>query len=346
MNRIPEAAIERIKQDADLIALIQSRGVALKQRGSNWTGFCPFHEDRKTPNLIVTPGKGLWRCMAPQCAKSGNAIQFVQHFDGVSFRHAFQLLSSNQAEAYAAGNGEPKKFSTVPHLPCPLDEDAEDKALLAQVADYYAQRLAAPENQAARDYLASRGLEQPALWKRFGIGVADRTLGLRIPGKNRQQGAKIRQALKDSGVYRASGFEHLAGCLCIPIRNAGGDIMQIYGRRVGASSKQNRHLYLARPQSGIFHPQALDIAAKSPGREIILAESLLDALSFIRHGMEASTSTYGASALSDELLSALCEAKIEAVRIGFDAEKDARMFKVSASGIVIIPKGMDLTGII
>jgi DNA primase len=59
MARIPDSEIDRIKTGTDLVALIQSRGVPLKQHGANWTGFCPFHDDKETPNLIVTPGKGL-----------------------------------------------------------------------------------------------------------------------------------------------------------------------------------------------------------------------------------------------------------------------------------------------
>ncbi|MFU8894708.1 MAG: CHC2 zinc finger domain-containing protein, partial [Luteolibacter sp.] len=78
MARIPETEIDRVKRDTDLIALIQSRGVVLKQQGANWTGLCPFHQDTDTPNLIVTPGKGLWRCMA--CGATGNPIQFVEKF--------------------------------------------------------------------------------------------------------------------------------------------------------------------------------------------------------------------------------------------------------------------------
>jgi DNA primase len=94
MPRIEESTIDRIKSETDLIALIQSRGTTLKKQGSNWTGLCPFHDDKETPNLIVTPGKGLFRCMASQCGKTGNAIQFVQWFDGVSFRHACEVLST------------------------------------------------------------------------------------------------------------------------------------------------------------------------------------------------------------------------------------------------------------
>ena len=94
MPMIPEDEIERIKRETDLAAVIRSRGVELKPQGHDLVGLCPFHEDHD-PSLRVTPGKGLWRCMS--CGATGNVIQFVQRFDGVSFRHAFELLKIGQA---------------------------------------------------------------------------------------------------------------------------------------------------------------------------------------------------------------------------------------------------------
>ena len=58
MPRIPETEIARIKTETDLVALIQSRGVALKQQGENWIGLCPFHGDKDTPNLRVIGEQG------------------------------------------------------------------------------------------------------------------------------------------------------------------------------------------------------------------------------------------------------------------------------------------------
>jgi DNA primase len=90
--RIPEADIDRVKRATDLAALVRSRGIELKKHGAgDWLGRCPFHPDSQTPNLIVTPDKGLWHCMA--CGLAGNAIQFVQRHDGISFRHAFEVLA-------------------------------------------------------------------------------------------------------------------------------------------------------------------------------------------------------------------------------------------------------------
>jgi len=348
MARIPDPEIDRIKSETDLVALILSRGVALKQQGANWTGLCPFHDDRQTPNLIVTPGKGLWRCMAGGCGATGNAIQFVERFDGLSFRHAFELLANGGRAAFEHAPEAPRKLTTVPRLPCPLEESAEDSQLLEQVAAYYASRLLAPEGQAARDCLAARGLDDPGLWQRFGIGVADRTLGLRIANKQRVGGKRLRDQLERLGVYRDTGREHLNGCIVIPVRegHAAGRIVQLYGRRIESKvPKEMRHLYLARPLAGIFNPAALT------SREIILTESIIDALTFVKNDMDAATCTFGTKNFTAELFEAIRAAKIESVRLAFDADEAGETAtreaaqRLQAIGIecfvVKLPWGMD-----
>ena len=274
MPRIPETEIDRIKTETDLVALIQSRGVKLKQQGKNWTGLCPFHDDKKTPNLIVTPCKGLFRCMAGNCGKTGNALHFVQFHDGVSFRHAFEILDNGGKAAYVQTNGKAKK-STVPKLPCPLDAKAEEGELLQRVSQYYHKRLTTPDGRAVLDYLAARGLDDEAMVRKFQIGLSDRTLGLRLPQANRKDGAEIRDKLKTLGVYRQNGREHLNGCLTVPIIDIEGNPVQIYGRRLGQAPKENRHLYLARPLAGIFNPEALTAGdrqgVQANGRDIIFA---------------------------------------------------------------------------
>jgi len=323
--RVPEEDIERVKAECDLVALVQSRGVTLKQQGANWTGLCPFHDDKKTPNLIVTPAKGLFRCMASRCGKTGNAIQFVQWHDGVSFRHAFELLANGGSAAYenhASNRGRRStetrvtKTSTVPKLPCPLSIDAEGSALLGEVVDYYHGRLSTAEGRAALDYLAGRGLDDERLVEAFRIGFCDRSLGLRIPHANRKDGAAIRERLKALGVYRANGREHLRGCLTVPVCDQYGHVVQLYGRRTERHApKDKRHLYLSRPLAGVFNAEALK------SREIILCESILDALTFWRHGMEAVTCTFGTANFSAELFEAIRTAKVESVRLAFDADE-------------------------
>ena len=246
MARIPDSEIDRIKTETDLIALIQSRGTTLKKQGSNWTGLCPFHDDKETPNLIVTPGKGLFRCMAGHCGKTGNAIQFVQFFDGVSFRHAFDLLATGGKAAFEQTNGK-VKVSTVPKLPCPLESQADDPLLMRQVINYYHKALDGPSGAAALSYFEKRGLYDPGLLREFKIGACDRSLGVRLPLNNRKEGAELRDKLKALGVYRPNGREHLIGCLTVPIFHPDGTPAQIYGRRIDPRAPKDKRHLLPRP---------------------------------------------------------------------------------------------------
>jgi len=329
MARLSDEDIDRVKTESDLIALARSRGIEMKKHGSrDFVGKCPFHSDSESPNLIISPAKGLYHCMA--CGAAGNAIQFVEKFDGVSFRHAYELLANGGKAVFENGpkNGKPRKKATVPALACPLDLDADDGTLLDQVSEYYHERLG--QSKAALNYLASRGLDDDELVKKFRIGYADRTLGLRLPDKRRKDGQAIRKRLEELGVFRKeSGHEHFNGSLVFPIyaangshANAGaGHVGELYGRKItkGLRKGTPNHLYLPGPHHGIFNPKALK------ERDLILCESILDALTFIRHGMENATCIYGTQGFTDELFTAIKAANLDAVRIAYDADDSGEL---------------------
>ncbi len=334
--RIPETDIERVKRATDLRALVQSRGIELKKHGSkDWIGRCPFHPDNETPNFIVTPDKGLFHCMA--CGQAGNAIQFIERHDGVSFRHAFELLNQGGNAAFAA---QPlTKQSSVPRLPCPLDAAADDAALFNQVVVYYHERL--KQSAPARAYLASRGLDNDELIERFQIGFADRTLGLRLPESNRQEGETLRTRLAQLGLWRASGHEHFNGCITVPLHDEHGHGVSLYGRR--AQRGEMKHLYPPGPHRGLLNREALQ------SDEIILCEAVFDALTFYASGFRNVTCLFGTEGFSDELWEALRQ--VRRVKLAYDADdageraaqRDAERFKAHGVEVFRIkfPHGMD-----
>ena len=338
MPRIPDADIDRVKRGTDLLALVRSRGVELKKHGSkDWIGRCPFHDDQSNPNFIVSPDKGLFHCMV--CGKAGNAIQFVQFHDGVSFRHAFELL--NQGAAFVAQS--PTKQATVPRLPSPLALDADDVALMNQSLAYYRERLA--QTPAALDYLQRRGIA--AAVEPFGLGFADRTLGLRLPFSNRNDGEALRTRLQKLGLLRESGHEHFNGCIVFPIHNAQSQVTEIYGRKINDNLRPGTayHLYLPGPHVGIFNRDCL----ASP--QIILCEAVIDALTFWVNGFKNVTCIYGTEGFTEELLQAFRDHKTRRVYLAYDrddageraATRDAE--KLQRFGIeclrVKFPHGMD-----
>jgi len=341
MAMIPDDEIERIKRETDLAAVVRSRGVALKPQGGDLLGLCPFHSDENA-SLHVTPAKRLWRCVS--CQATGNVIQFVQRFDGVSFRHAYELLK-NGAAFTGAPTCQPVKKATVPKLPAPVTADADDQAALRQVLDYYHERL--KENPDALAYLKKRGIAAEALAP-FKIGFVDRTLGLRLPHNNRKEGAALRERLTRLGILRDTGHEHLRGRIVFPVVAETGEIGTVYGRAIDDGGKHDRHLFLPGPQRGIWNPAAL----RSP--EIILCEGIIDALTFWCAGFRNVTTSYSAKALPDELLDALLKAKTSRVFIAFDRDKAgdegaaAVAAQLAAYGVeclrVLFPHGQDANG--
>ena len=308
MPMIPDEEITHIKEQTDLGSVVRSRGVALKPQGGDLVGLCPFHDD-KTPSLHVTPAKGLWRCMS--CGATGNVIQFVQKFDGVSFRHAYELLKGGAAFT-GAPSCQPLKKATIPKLPSPLAADADDQAALRQVLDYYHERL--KENPPALEYLKKRGITEEAV-DAFKIGFVDRTLGLRLPHNNRKEGASIRERLQRLGIMRETGHEHLRGRVVFPVIAESGEIGTAYGRAIDDGGKHDRHLFLPGPQRGIWNPAALKSS------ELILTEGIIDALSFWCAGFKYVTTGYSAKTLPEEMLDAITKAQVQRVFIAFDRDK-------------------------
>jgi DNA primase len=131
MARIPDDEIERLKAQVSVQRLIEAKGVALVRHGADWHGRCPFHDD-KTPSLVVSPAKNLWHCLGA-CQIGGGPIDWVMKAEGVSFRHAVELLRGD----VPLTPGPVVKESTVHRLAAPVAMDADDAALLAQVIDYY-----------------------------------------------------------------------------------------------------------------------------------------------------------------------------------------------------------------
>ena len=322
MALLTDAEIEKIKAETDLAAVVRSRGVALAPQGGDLIGLCPFHEDT-SPSLHVTPAKRLWRCVS--CNATGNVIQFVQRFDGVSFRHAADLLAAGATAYTAAPTGGPVKKCTIPKLANPLagvvadDERAADQDALRRVLDYYAERLAA--NPSALAYLEKRGLADPELLRVFRVGYCDRTLGLRLPHRNRAEGAALRGRLEKLGIMRDTGHEHFRGQIIFPVLGEGGEVGTIYGRAAGVVPKENRHRFLPGPQAGVFNPAALAAdSLRESGGALILTEGITDALTWWVNGYKHVTTCFSARKPSPEVIEAISKTGVRTAFLAFDPD--------------------------
>lgn len=360
MARISSDELDRLKREVSLPELAKAAGVALERRGEDLFGRCPFHEE-ETASLSIHPEKNVFHCFG--CGAKGNVVDWVMQERKVSFRHAVEILRRESApprDGRAKEKGrEPSADAPEPRglvssarragggkLIAPLASSVEDQALLHQVVDYYHATL--KESPEALAYLASRGLEHPDLVERFRLGFANRTLGYRLPLKATKAGGELRGRLQRLGILRASGHEHFNGRIVVPVFDASGQVVELYGRTITPNLRTGTpdHLYLPGPRRGVFNLRAL-----SASKEVILCEALLDALAFWCAGFANVTSAYGVNGFTDEHLEAFEAYRVERVLVAYDrddagdraAQELAK--KLGAKGIacyrVEFPRGMD-----
>jgi DNA primase catalytic core len=313
MARIPESEVERLKREVSVQRLAEARGIKLHRHGADLLGLCPFHDDRN-PSLVITPAKNLWHCLGA-CNMGGTAIDWVMKAQGVSFRHAVELLRADYFPL-AAAPVQPVKQSTVPKLPPPVEREADDRALLLQTVDYYSRTL--KQSPEALKYLASRGLQSSEIIDRFKLGFANRTLGYGLEGKNRVAGAEMRGRLQKLGILRESGHEHFNGSVVVPVFNASGEVVEMYGRKITARLREGTplHLYLPGEHRGVWNEEAL-IASK----QIILCEALIDALTFWVAGHRNVTASYGVNGFTADHRAAFVQYGTERVYIAYDHDE-------------------------
>jgi len=89
MAKISSGSIEQIKARADVLDVV-SEVVQMRQRGRNYFGLCPFHEE-KTPSFSVNPALGIFHCFG--CGKGGNAVTFVMEYDKIDYIEALKKLA-------------------------------------------------------------------------------------------------------------------------------------------------------------------------------------------------------------------------------------------------------------
>lgn len=312
MARIPEHEVERLKREVSVQRLAEARGIKLHRHGADLLGLCPFHDDRN-PSLVITPAKNLWHCLGA-CNAGGSPIDWVMRAEGISFRHAVELLRADHLPL-AASPIQAVKQSTVRKLPMPVGREADDRALLLQVVDYYNETL--KQSPEAMKYLESRGLKSSEMIDRFRLGFANRTLGYRLPEKNRAAGAQMRGRLQKLGILRESGHEHFNGSVVIPVFDAIGEVVEMYGRKITSNLREGTalHLYLPGAHRGVWNEEAVAVS-----KDIILCEALIDALTFWTAGFRNVTASYGVNGFTQDHRRAFEKYGTERVYIAYDRD--------------------------
>ena len=289
---------DRVLEATDLVALVGEH-VALKPRGREHVGLCPFHDDR-TPSMAVVTHKGnaFYKCFA--CGAAGNAIDFVMNFHKMEFVEALRHLAGRAGiELQGSREQGPKDPAT--------SREALRKAMDA-ANRFYRRCLAEPQLGAmARDHVARRQLPAAAV-ELFQLGASpdgwdhlvkhvDRLVGHAAAGGERLH----RESFEALGLIRPGQrgpIDGFRGRLMFPIHDELGHTIA-FGARALKDGDEPK--YLNSPESTLFSKgrtlYALHQARRSiiEAKHAIVVEGYIDALALHAHGVTNVVATLGTS---------------------------------------------------
>ncbi len=275
---IEKERIEAIKNGIDLKTYIEERGISLKKNGKGYIGLCPFHDEKK-PSFSVTPEKQIFHCFG--CGKSGNVIQFVMYRDNIGFVEAFEKLERGSVKLKGESLSEKTKKPVKPPEP-------KIRQHLERVSAIYGKNLAG--KGIGRKYLEKRGITDAGLFTKHRIGFCDGNLKEILPSNG-----SIRDELNHMGILLDNDYERFKDCIVLPVYDVQGNIVTLYGRHIMEGEKH--HLYLQGRSKGIWN---VGIIKTYP--EIIITESILDALSVEMAGFGNVISIQGASLADRDIM--------------------------------------------
>ena len=246
-------------------------------------------------------------------------VSFTEALDVLAERAGLSLPELMKPRRSVRTTSKKKKTSTPEPTPVPSD-------LLSRVVEHYHKTFCQRED--AQAYLRHRGLEDAQLILDYKIGYADGSLLKLVPKEG-----ELREELVSLGVITEKGRELLGGCVVVPIPDPlTGQWVSLYGRGM----KADRHCYLPGPFRGVVNYQAAKTFS-----EIVLTESILDALSFQQAGVTNAIPIYGTNGFTPEHLDLLKRESVSRVILALDNDDPGRKAtetikeKLSSAGIAV-----------
>lgn len=288
------STIDEIKTRIDIVDLVSEAGVKLRHAGKNYTGFCPFHDNKHTPAFVVWPETGTWRCFG-SCNEGGDIFKFVMKKEGIDFKEAMQILA-------ARAGVEIKEYQRE----TPEQKEAYDnlRKLLEDAVIFYRSHLFA--NKEILNYLREqRGLADSTI-ETFGLGYAP--AGYDNALRHFTQRGFGEHELVDAGLLseRESGgyYDRFRNRIMIPIRDEQGRLTGFGARIVDPNDIPK---FLNSPETPIFSKGRLLYGldrARKPIRtadQAVIVEGYLDVIALHQAGYENVVSPMGTALTEDQL---------------------------------------------
>ncbi len=286
-GRIRQSDVDEVKARTN-IADIVGEHVSLKSAGvGSLKGLCPFHDER-SPSFHVRPQLGYYHCFG--CGESGDAYTFLQRMDHVSFTEAVERLAGRIGfELHYEDGGQATDHGNRARL----------LAANQAAAEFFVERLGAPDADSGRRFLGERGFDAEAA-RRFGVGFAPKSwdaLTNHLKGRGfttEELAASGLVSQGDRGVY-----DRFRGRLVWPIRDVTGQTVGFGARRLLDDDQGPK--YLNTPETAIYHKAqvlyGLDLAKRDIAKthRVVVVEGYTDVMACHLAGVTTAIATCGTS---------------------------------------------------
>ena len=310
---------QTVKQQADIVKVIEGYIRLRKAGAQNYTGLCPFHKE-KSPSFSVHAVRQFYHCFG--CGASGDVFSFVAKIENVGFPEAVRIVAGK------CGIPLPKREFSSP-------EEAAGARLRAKLLElhetatlWFEEQLRSPEGAIAREYLAGRGMTPEGIAK-FRIGYAPESFNAL---RDRLSGIADNETLRASGLFAAK--EHEDGSLgpiydrfrkrvTFPICNESGRVIAFTARTLETGDKAGAK-YINSPETPLYTKGQILFnldKARTAIRQLefaLLVEGQMDCISVYLRGIQNVIATSGTAFTEQQV--ALLRRHTSQVVVNFDPD--------------------------
>ncbi len=308
-----------MKQQSDIVKVIEGYIRLRKAGAQRFTGLCPFHKE-KTPSFSVHAGQQFFYCFG--CQASGDVFSFVGKIENVGFPEAVRIV------AQKSGIPLPKREFSSPEQAAEARLRTKLLDLHETAAAWFGEQLRGPEGALAREYLAGRGLTAEGM-KTFRIGYAPDSFNAL---RDRLSGMADEATLRASGLFSSKEqgdgsqgpiYDRFRKRVVFPICNEGGRVIAFTARTLETGEKAGAK-YINSPETPLYTKGQvlfnLD-KAKQAIRALefaLLVEGQMDCISVFLAGIQNVIATSGTAFTEQQV--AILKRHTSNVVVNFDPD--------------------------
>jgi len=316
--RLHPDTIAAIKERVDIVDVI-SEYVVLKKKGKDYSGLCPFH-DEKSPSFSVSPTKQVYYCFG--CGQGGNTFKFLMELGKRSFGDVVLELANRYQVPIKTLEPEQKK-----ELQRQLSQREQLYEIVAVTTAFYQHVLYQPQGEKALKYLKEKRGLKPEVIQQFQLGYSPEgweTLYRYLVEQKHYPLALVEQAGLIKARKTNNGYyDQFRDRLMIPIQDIQGRVIGFGSRTLGTDEPK----YLNSPETPLFDKGktlfGLDKAKNSIQKQdqALVVEGYFDVIALHAAGFTQAIAALGTAFSTDQLKLLLRYTDSKQVIFNFDADK-------------------------